>query len=197
MPSPNTHVPASPPPVHPFSNSKGLLVVIPDRIDIEEEARMYEDLTEDPGQPSWQPTPKSPSVNGAPSMFSNDIWLGDNIGESLAFARKVEISGWTSVGDKLGGAYVVYDCVIKTKEGTTIHAHKRYSAFEQLYLALRRYLPNHQQHFIPPLPPKSPFAKYRPAFLDQRRRQLQYWLSSILLHPEIGGSQPVRYWVMD
>jgi hypothetical protein len=48
--------------------------------------------------------PSSP--NGPPSVFSNDIYLGDNSGESLAFARDVRISGWTSVGDKLGGAYI-------------------------------------------------------------------------------------------
>lgn len=40
---------------------------------------------------------------------STSIWLGDNVGESLAFARNVQISGWTNVGDKDklgGGAYV-------------------------------------------------------------------------------------------
>ena len=60
---------------------------------------------------------KSPS--GTPSVFSHDIRLDDNSGASQAFARNVHISGWTSVGDKLGGAYVVYDCVIRTKEVST------------------------------------------------------------------------------
>ena len=73
----------------------------------------------------------------------------------------MEIPGWTSVGDRRGGAYVgafvprrlnfaynkklmvcqVYDCAIKTKEGTVIHALKRYSAFAQLYTRLRATLP--------------------------------------------------------
>ena len=44
--------------------------------------------------------------NAPPSIFSNDIWLGDNSGASGLFAREVEIRGWTSVGDKLGGAYI-------------------------------------------------------------------------------------------
>lgn len=39
-------------------------------------------------------------------MFSKDIWLGDNLGESPAFARDVKISGWTNVGDKTEGGYV-------------------------------------------------------------------------------------------
>jgi len=54
--------------------------------------------------------------NAPPSVFSNDIWLGDNSGASSLFAREVEIRGWTSVGDKLGGAYIVYECVVRTKE---------------------------------------------------------------------------------
>ncbi|KAH7929075.1 Phox-like protein [Leucogyrophana mollusca] len=189
--SPTTRPSPSPPPSHPFKNSTSLLVVIPDGIDVEEESRLYDDLCDD----QQRPAPRSPK--GPPSIFSRDIWLGDNSGESRAFARDVKISGWTSVGDKLGGAYIVYDCVIRTKEGTTMHAHKRYSAFVELYEDLRRTLPRHQQHFILALPPKSPFARYRPAFLDKRRRQLQYWLSAVLLHPEIGACQAVRFWVMD
>lgn len=40
-----------------------------------------------------------------------------------------------------GGAYVVYDCVITIREGTTMHLLKRYSAFEELRAALKRSLP--------------------------------------------------------
>ncbi|KAJ8580752.1 Phox-like protein [Rhizopogon salebrosus TDB-379] len=168
----------APSPVHPFRNTQSLLVVIPDDgIDVEAEARL--------------------SPQGPPSVFSHDIWLDDHSGTSQAFAQNVHVAGWTSVGDKLGGAYVVYDCVIRTKEGTTIHAHKRYNDFVQLYDALRHSLPKHQHHFIPALPPKSPFSRYRAAFLDRRRRQLQYWLCTVFLHPEIGACQAVRWWVMN
>ncbi|EGN95188.1 hypothetical protein SERLA73DRAFT_187515 [Serpula lacrymans var. lacrymans S7.3] len=198
MHSPQLPAP-SPLPVHPFEHSKNLLVVLPDKIDVEEESRFYDELCEERDSQSYQPTsaPPAPAPRGPPSIFSSDIWLGDNFGGSLAFTRDVKISGWTSVGDKLGGAYIVYDCVIKTKEGTTIHAHKRYSAFVELYIALRRTLPRHQQHFVPALPPKSPLSRFRPAFLDQRRRQLQYWLCSILLHPDVGSCQAVRLWVIN
>jgi hypothetical protein len=65
---------------------------------------------------SIHPSTRPKSPQGPPSIFSRDIWLNDNSGTSLAFARNVHIAGWTSVGDKLGGAYVVYDCVIRTKE---------------------------------------------------------------------------------
>jgi hypothetical protein len=59
---------------------------------------------ESPTEPR-QKRPYSP-IAAPPSVFSNDIWLGDNCGESAVFAREVQISGWTSVGDALGGAYV-------------------------------------------------------------------------------------------
>jgi hypothetical protein len=39
-------------------------------------------------------------------VFSREIWLGDNSGESMGFARDVTISGWTNVGDKPEGAYI-------------------------------------------------------------------------------------------
>ncbi|KAI0351879.1 Phox-like protein [Trametes cingulata] len=184
------------------NHSKGLLVLIPDRIDVEEEARFYEDIVDSAstaGGTSPYGHPDSPPLSPVEvqSIFSKDIWLGDNSGESQAFARNVEIAGWTSVGDKRGGAYVVYDCVITTKEGLVVHALKRYSAFAQLYARLRATLPVSQQSYVPSLPPKAPLAKFRPSFLDRRRRLLQHWLSAILLHPEIGGCQAVREWVMD
>ncbi|KAF9461024.1 Phox-like protein [Collybia nuda] len=184
-------------PVHPFANSKQLLEILPDKIDVEEESRLYDELCDDEEYQRRSIRARSLSPQGPPSIFSKDIWLGDNSGESMGFAKDVKISGWTNVGDKPEGAYIVYDCVITTKEGTVIHAHKRYSAFAQLEKALRRTLPRNQQTFIPTLPPKTPLARYRPAFLDRRRRLLQYWLSAVLLHPDIGGSQAARLWVMD
>ncbi|KZT71997.1 Phox-like protein [Daedalea quercina L-15889] len=187
--------PPSPITPRPFEHAHGLIEVLPDKIDIEEEARLYEDLCDTPVESEVGRNAR-PSVD-APSIYSKDIWLGDHSGESQAFAREVEIIGWTSVGDKRGGAYIVYDCAIKTKEGTIIHVHKRYSAFAELHAHLCARLPQSYQRFIPPLPPKSPLSKFRPSFLDQRRRLLQHWLSSVLLHPDIGGCQILREWVMD
>ncbi|OSD00136.1 Phox-like protein [Trametes coccinea BRFM310] len=187
---------------HPSGSSRSLLVLLPNKIDIEEEARFYEDIVDSASTvggdyPYGQDDSPPLSPHEAQSIFSRDIWLGDNSGESQAFARNVEIAGWTSVGDKRGGAYVVYDCVITTKEGLVVHALKRYSAFAQLYARLKATLPANQHAYVPSLPPKAPLAKFRPTFLDRRRRLLQHWLSAILLHPEIGGCQAVREWVMD
>ncbi|KAJ7741784.1 Phox-like protein [Mycena maculata] len=178
----------------PSTHSSSRLEIIPSRIDVEEESRLYGDLDESPTEP--RPPRRSFSPVAPPSVFSSDIWLGDNIGESAVFAREVKINGWTSVGDGLRGAYVVYDCVMKTKEGTVIHAHKRYSDFAALEIQLLRTLPRSQRGFVPELPPKSPLARYRVAFLARRRRALEHWLSAVLLHPDVGGSEAVRRWVM-
>lgn len=62
------------------------------------------------------------------SVFSADIYLSDNTGHAstLAFAQDVRVVGWTTVGDgagrKNGSAYVVYDCVIVTKEVRSMFA---------------------------------------------------------------------------
>ena len=57
------------------------------------------------------------------SVFSADIYLSDNTGHAptLSFVQDVRVAGWTTVGDGAGrkngaGAYVIYDCVILTKE---------------------------------------------------------------------------------
>ncbi|KAF8180560.1 Phox-like protein [Mycena galopus ATCC 62051] len=157
----------------PFAHSTSRLEIIPNGIDVEEESRLYDDLVFDASPIEPQP-PKRPYSPVAPP---------NNSGESAAFAREVNISGWTSVGMRGRG---LYDCVIKTKEGTPIHAHKRYSDFVALESELMRSLP---------LPPKAPLARYRSAFLARRRRALEHWLSAVLLHPDVGGCEAVRRWV--
>ncbi|EKM75456.1 hypothetical protein AGABI1DRAFT_123205 [Agaricus bisporus var. burnettii JB137-S8] len=182
-------------------------------IDIEEEARLFDELC----RTSKQHLPPVPQYRRfsppPPSVVSSDIFLADNTGESpRSFAQDVRIPGWTSVGDAppssgvkkslqavadgSGSAFIVYDCVITTKEGTTIHILKRYTSFVELDTALRRTLPRHLLPSIPILPPKNPLARFRPAFLDHRRRLLQYWLANVLLHPEVGGSEVVKKWVI-
>ncbi|PAV20260.1 Phox [Pyrrhoderma noxium] len=132
-----------------------------------------------------------------PSILSNDIWVGESgdAEKDSSFSRGVKIVGWTSVGDKHSGAYVVYDCALLTTAGTTIHVHKRYSAFVALHSALMRTVPTDIRRHIPPLPPRTPLARYRAHFLEKRRKALQTWLGDILLHPELGGTDAVIQWV--
>lgn len=53
-----------------------------------------------------------------------------------------------------------------------------------------------QRPFVPELPPKAPLARYRVAFLARRQRALEHWLATVLLHPDVGGCEAVRRWVM-
>ncbi|KAB5589574.1 Proteophosphoglycan protein [Ceratobasidium theobromae] len=177
---------------HPFARSTGLVQIVRPTIHdlIEEEARLWDEFTTDDGNQSRVASGRvSPGSMANRSVFSNDIWLDDNCGNAdRTFARDVQLVGWASVGDNISTAYVVYDCAIRTKEGATIHVHKRYNAFAALDKALRRTLPPQVVHNVPCLPPKNALAKYRPAFLDSRRRKLQTWLAAVLMHPDIGGS---------
>lgn len=212
--------------IHPFASSTAKLEIIRssltshNNIDVEEEARLYDELCrnyEDVEESFVKPNPQTRRTSSAlkrseslklpvakpQSVFSADIYLSDNTGHApaLAFAQDVRVAGWTTVGDGAGrkngsGAYVVYDCVILTKEGTRMHILKRYSAFKELHDTLRRSLPHSLLPLLPPLPPKAALARFRPAFLDNRRKLLQFWLASILLHPELGGRDVVRSWVL-
>lgn len=66
-----------------------------------------QDDDSDGGTPTDSRRNRSSSPDVAPSLFSREsIWLQDHSGESAAFAQDVEITGWTSVGDKKGGAYI-------------------------------------------------------------------------------------------
>ncbi|KAI0083745.1 Phox homologous domain-containing protein [Irpex rosettiformis] len=201
------------PPAYALRKTTSMLEILPQEIDVAEEVRMYEDMCdtpiveslsdEDTGETRRRVVRRS-TLKRPDSIFSQDsrsIWLADNSGKgpssTSTFAQDVQVIGWTSVGDKKGGAYIVYDCAIHTKEGAVMHVHKRYSAFEQLYMRLRSTLPTYQQHFIPQLPPKNPLSKFRATFLDKRRRALQHWLASVMLHPDIGGCEAIRQWVIN
>jgi len=94
------------------------------------------------------------------------------------------------------GAYVVYDIVITTREGTTMKILRRYSSFEELWDGLMASLATHLHSHIPILPPKAPFARFRPAFIEKRRQLLEFWLTRVLLHPELGGRKVVKDWVL-
>ncbi|EJD07219.1 Phox-like protein [Fomitiporia mediterranea MF3/22] len=207
---------------YPLEHCTGLVEVIrddEDRIDVEAEERAYRafDLDESdssalglamrndrprlltaPARPPGQGVKPAPKPRAPSSIFSHDIWVGENgdAEKDVSFAKGVRIVGWTSVGDKRGGAYVVYDCAILTHALTTIHIHKRYSSFSSLHSTLLATLPGSVRHQVPPLPPRTAWQRFRPGFLEKRRKALQAWLGGVLLHPEIGGCGAVREWVM-
>ena len=198
--SPTTTLYSEPGPSHPFAKCTGLVQIIRPSVHeiIEEESRFWDEFTTDDGTRANSGRASPPGSLANRSVFSNDIWLDDNCGNAdRTFARDVQLVGWASVGDSISTGYIVYDCAIRTKEGVTIHLHKRYNQFVQLDKALRRTLPADVLHNIPSLPSKNALAKYRPAFLDARRRKLQTWLAAVLMHPDIGGCPAVREWILE
>ena len=113
--------------LQPLSSSNALIEVMhDDKIDWEEEEQFYRQFTlvclssikpyqnkliafQDnessnfTRRRSFTPPAK---LQRPPSIFSNDIWFEDNTAQSPTVAQSVSITGWTSVGDKLGGAYI-------------------------------------------------------------------------------------------
>ncbi len=81
-----------------------------------------------------------------------------------------------------------------TKQGPTLRVPKRYSEFVRLRNDLIKTFP---KFVIPNLPHKSSLAKFRPSFLERRRKHLSWWLTSILMHCEMGGSGVVRAWILE
>ncbi|BGP56598.1 hypothetical protein JCM8202v2_004225 [Rhodotorula sphaerocarpa] len=120
---------------------------------------------------------------------------------NAAFVKDVKITGYHTLGSESSG-FVVFDVELQTlptsahPQGTVMKIHRRYSAFVQLRHDL---LAAHPQFrgLLPRLPPKSTLAKYRPSFLEKRRQLLGYWLSTVLLHPIVGGTAVVREWVLE
>ncbi|GAA5957160.1 hypothetical protein JCM21900_003115 [Sporobolomyces salmonicolor] len=121
--------------------------------------------------------------------------------QSQAFVKELRIPSYHAVGSE-GSGFVVFDIEIETRpsnaatQGTLIRIHKRYSAFVRLRADLLSTFPR-LRRIVPRLPPKSSLAKYRPSFLERRRQHLAYWLSTILLHPLLGGAPIVREWILE
>jgi len=125
------------------------------------------------------------------------------------FARDVALTRWRVIGGSKWndaaaqgeamkakfGAYVVYDCEVTTRIGPVIVLRRRYTDFIKLRDELRRSFPLLRQT-IPQLPPKNVISKFEPHFLDRRRARLQYWLKTVMLHPVLGNSAPLKEWVL-
>ncbi|KAG0658666.1 PX domain-containing protein ypt35 [Rhodotorula mucilaginosa] len=119
---------------------------------------------------------------------------------NATFVKDVKMTGYQTVGSE-GSGFVVFDVELQTlptpqSPGTILKIHKRYSAFVQLRHNLLASYPQFRG-LVPRLPPKSSLAKYRPSFLEKRRQLLGYWLSTVLLHPILGGTAVVRVWVLE
>ncbi|KAI9489376.1 Phox homologous domain-containing protein, partial [Zychaea mexicana] len=78
--------------------------------------------------------------------------------------------------------------------GPSISVRKRYSDFCDLREELVKRYPRLKTS-IPKLPPKKVVGKFTPAFVEQRRRDLEYFFKYVVLHPTLGSSATVTHWI--
>ncbi|OJJ63130.1 hypothetical protein ASPSYDRAFT_55802 [Aspergillus sydowii CBS 593.65] len=133
------------------------------------------------------------SIDGGPAITLEDHTEDPNSETSRGlWAKSVTIDDHVVVRGMTGiGAYVVWNCKIRTLEGGIIPVRMRYSEFDDLRLQLVASFP-HAKNALPSLPPKSVLFKFRPSFLESRRAGLEYFLNCVLLNPEFSSSPIVK-----
>ncbi|KAF7728931.1 PX domain-containing protein ypt35 [Apophysomyces ossiformis] len=85
-------------------------------------------------------------------------------------------------------------CTILSNKGTPITVRKRYSDFVDLRDELLKRYPR-LKGSIPKLPPKRVVGKFTPVFVENRRRDLEYFFKYVVLHPTLGTSPVVKQWI--
>jgi len=127
-----------------------------------------------------------------------------------SWAVNVLVDDYTIVGDPdKAGSYVVWKINVELKAdlvpgdsqpnpsavstGRYVEAHKRYSEFTAFRDKLIARYPE-LTAAIPELPPKSVVGKFRPAFLEKRRKGLEWFLSCVMLNPQLCNTPVVRSW---
>ncbi|CAO3687986.1 unnamed protein product [Umbelopsis vinacea] len=134
-----------------------------------------------------------PTTRGASSInlfnVDNEITARHND----VFASDVEVSHPLRIGVGYG-SYVCYSCTIFSSKGTSITARKRYSDFVQLRDSLVEHYPRLKNN-LPKLPPKKVVGRFTPSFIEKRRRELEYFLKYVSLHPTLGSSMEVKRWL--
>ncbi|KAG2176520.1 hypothetical protein INT44_007183 [Umbelopsis vinacea] len=125
------------------------------------------------------------------SFFNDDNET--NARRSDVFASDVVVSHPLRIGVGYG-SYVCYSCTVYSTKGASITARKRYSDFVQLRESLVLHYPRLKNN-LPKLPPKKVVGKFTPAFIEKRRRELEYFLKYVSLHPALGSSMEVKRWL--
>jgi hypothetical protein len=59
------------------------------------------------------------------------------------------------------------------------------------------YVPHSAFVATPSYSASAHLAKFEPTYLGKRQVKLQFWLKSVLLHPELGAHEAVRRFVVD
>lgn len=101
------------------------------------------------------------------------------------------------------GQYIVWQVkiTINDLDYSSIVLYKRYLELLQLYNDLRQYYKGQQDIVIPKPPPKNSFSFERlvmsSSWLEDRRKGLQWFLSSVLLDPVLQNGPIVKQFVLD
>ncbi|KAI8641564.1 hypothetical protein BD408DRAFT_388755 [Parasitella parasitica] len=139
-------------------------------------------------------TSQSTPVHGAQvqiNFFKNDNVEPD--AKHFIFATDAIVDHPLRIGFGYG-SYICYSCTILSDKGAPITVRKRYSDFVELREELVKQYPALKRS-IPKLPPKKVVGKFTPTFVEQRRRDLEYFFKYIVLHPTLGASPIVRHWI--
>lgn len=108
------------------------------------------------------------------------------------WCRNVMIGEYTIITGMNKIRFVVWTICITTKDHARIIIRKRYNEFVTLRQALVR---DGLHQMIPQLPIKSALLNFDPQFLERRRNGLEFFLSSILLHPQLCQHPLVKLFV--
>lgn len=139
-------------------------------------------------------TSQSTPVNGAQAQIN--FFKNDNVepdAKHFIFATDAIVDHPLRIGVGYG-SYICYSCTILSDKGAPITVRKRYSDFVELREELVKQYPTLKRS-IPKLPPKKVVGKFTPAFVEQRRRDLEYFFKYVVLHPTLGASPIVRHWI--
>ncbi|RGB41273.1 Phox homologous domain-containing protein, partial [Rhizophagus diaphanus] len=112
---------------------------------------------------------------------------------SSNLVENVTVSNPIRIGTGIG-SYVVYTCTIKCPDEFVVR--KRYSDFVKLRAQLIKAQPKYRK-LIPNLPPKKIVGKFVPEFIEKRRKDMEYFLTYVLLHPVLGTTGVVKWWLID
>ncbi|KAG1093907.1 hypothetical protein G6F42_018859 [Rhizopus arrhizus] len=148
------------------------------------------DMVFDVGLKTSQSTP----INGAQAQIN--FFKNDNVepdAKHFIFATDAIVDHPLRIGVGYG-SYICYSCTILSDKGAPITVRKRYSDFVELREELVKQYPTLKRS-IPKLPPKKVVGKFTPTFVEQRRRDLEYFFKYVVLHPTLGASPIVRHWI--
>ncbi|KAI9487071.1 MAG: hypothetical protein EXX96DRAFT_551719 [Benjaminiella poitrasii] len=143
-----------------------------------------------------QSTPVKSSKHNEESLAHINFFKNDNNkndSKHFIFATDAMVDHPLRIGVGYG-SYICYSCTILSDKGAPITVRKRYSDFVELREELVKQYPVLKRS-IPKLPPKKVVGKFTPAFVEQRRRDLEYFFKYVVLHPTLGASSTVKHWI--